>query len=103
LGFKLYFPKGYGSIFFQRRNPDLDYTWYVDSKKYENVQIAEYNIRAFFDAGISGLYYILPNLSVFSSFVFRDEHNPLNQSVPDSDLSSHRYNFYIAASVKYSF
>jgi hypothetical protein len=103
LGFKLYFPKGYGNLFVQRRNPDLDYTWYIDSKKYLNVHEAEYNIRAFFDFGISGLYYFLPYFSVLGSFVFRDEHNPLNKSVPGSNASSHRYNVYLSASVKYSF
>jgi hypothetical protein len=30
LGFKLYFLKGYGQFFIQRRNPDLDYSWYID-------------------------------------------------------------------------
>jgi hypothetical protein len=109
LGFKLYFPKGYGNIFIQRRNPDLDYTWYIDSKKYDDVHldnynnIAEYNIRAFLDFGISGLFFISPDLSVSGSFVFRDEHNPVNQAIPESDRSNHRYNVYLAASVKYLF
>jgi hypothetical protein len=39
LGFKLYYPKGYGSLFLQRRNPDLDYSWFIDSRKYPE----EYN------------------------------------------------------------
>jgi len=107
LGFKLYFPKGYGNLFIQRRNPDLDYTWFIDSKKYTDVYTdvytAERNIRAFFDVGISGLYYFLPNLLVSGSLVFRDEHNPLNRSVPNSSASIHRYNVYLAASIKYSF
>jgi hypothetical protein len=107
LGFKLIFPKGYGQIFVQRRNPDLDYTMYIDSRKYPEEYnngnwIAEGNIRLFLDIGIAGLYYILPNLSVSGSFVFRDERNPLNTS--NSDHSSiHRYNVYLAASVKYAF
>jgi hypothetical protein len=108
LGFKLYYPKGYGQIFVQRRNPDLDYTMYIDYRKYYNDYItgkkfiAEGNIRLFLDIGISGLYYITPNLSVWGSFVFRDEHNPLNVSNEDRS-SIHRYNVYLAASVKYSF
>jgi hypothetical protein len=101
LGFKLYFPKGYGNLFVQRRNPDLDYTWYIDSKKYSNVHEAEYNIRAFLDFGISGLYFIMPNLNVSGSLVFRDEHNPLNKT--NSNVSVHRYNLHLAASIKYSF
>jgi hypothetical protein len=99
LGFKLYFPKGFGNLFIQRRNPDLDYTWFIDSKKYTDVHIAERSIRAFLDIGISGLYYIIPNLSVFGIFVFRIENNPLN----DETLTPYRYNAYFAASVKYSF
>jgi hypothetical protein len=91
LGFKLYFPKGYGNIFFQRRNPDLDYTWYIDRK--------EGDIRAFLDFGISGLYNIMPNLSLYNAFVFRDEHNPVNKR----DISDYRYNVYLATSLKYSF
>ena len=105
LGFKLYFPKGYGSIFVQRRNPDLDYTWFIDSKKSNSsdLNVAENNIRAFIDFGLSGIFYFLPGLSVYSSMVFRDEHNPLNQSIPDTTKSERRFNFYIAASVKYTF
>ena len=99
LGFKLYFPKGYGNIFLQRRNPDLDYTWFIDSKKYTDIQIAERSIRAFFDIGISGLYYIMPNFSVFGFFVFRFENNPLN----DEAKTPYRYNAYFAVSVKYIF
>jgi hypothetical protein len=106
LGFKLYFPKGYGNLFIQRRNPDLDYTFFIDSKKnYENEDPhrAEHNIRAFLDFGLSGLYHVMPNLSVFGSLVFRDEHNPLNQARLNSTYSEHRYNVHLAASVKYSF
>ena len=107
LGFKLYYPKGYGQIFIQRRNPDLDYTMYIDSRKYPNEfangnWVAEGNIRLFMDFGIAGLYYITPKVSVYGSLVFRDEHNPLNVSNPDRS-SIHRYNAYLAASIKYTF
>jgi len=103
LGFKLYFPKGFGNIFLQRRNPDLDYTWYIDSKDLGEYN-AEWNIRAFIDIGISGKYFLSSNLSLFGSLVFRDEHNPLNKSArPDSFKSAHRFNYNIAASVKYTF
>jgi hypothetical protein len=109
LGFKLYFPNGYGNLFIQRRNPDLDYTYFIDSKNQsgnfgQGIWQAEYNIRAFLDFGISILYYVLPNLSVSSSFIFRDEHNPLNRALPDSGgRSEHRYNVQLSASVKYLF
>ena len=108
LGLKLYFPKGYGSLFIQRRNPDLDYTWYIDSKNYpkegETKDIAEGNIRAFFDIGIAGLYYITPGFQISPSLVFRDEHNPLNKSESlTSRASVHRYNLYISLLLKYQF
>jgi hypothetical protein len=109
LGFKLYFPKGYGQIFIQRRNPDLDYTWYIDSKKYppsgETNSIAESNIRAFLDFGLSGLYWITNDISILGSFVFRDEHNPLNESKLNRILpeSLHRYNACFSLVVKYNF
>jgi hypothetical protein len=106
LGFKLYYPKGYGEIFVQRRNPDLDYTWFIDSAKYPQQEYpyrAERNIRAFLDFGISGLYMINDNIQVAGSLVFRDEHNPLNTVDPSSENSIHRYGVHISASVKYVF
>jgi hypothetical protein len=107
LGFQLYFNKGYGGVFIQRRNPDLDFTWYIDSKKYDDIDfpgIAEGNIRMFLDFGISGLFYITNNLSVGGMVVIRDERNPLNQSVSYYDDSSvHRYNFSVSASIRYLF
>jgi hypothetical protein len=114
LGFKLYFPKGYGQIFVQRGNPDLDYTWYVDSKKYpvtypegNFTYIAERNTRAFLDFGLSGLYHINRYLSVTGDMVFRDEQNPLNKGTvlqdPSLETSIHRYNFYISLGFKVSF
>jgi hypothetical protein len=109
LRFKLYYPKGYGQIFIQRRNPDLDYTWYIDVKNQAALHVdgagaADHNIRTFLDIGFSGLYYITNNFSVGGSLVFRDERNPLNRSVSLTDYSSvHRYNAHIAMFVKYAF
>jgi len=103
LGFKLYFPKGFGNLFIQRRNPDLDYTWFIDSKNPGEYN-PEWNIRAFIDAGISGQYFLSPNLSLFASFVFRDDNNPLNKyNLNDGNETVHRFNFNFAAAVKYSF
>jgi len=97
LGFKLYFPKGYGNLFLQRRNPDLDYTWYIDSKKYSGSHV-EQSIRTFLDIGVSNLYYIKPFLSVFGACIFRFETNPLN----DKTNTPYRYNVNLTASIKYS-
>jgi hypothetical protein len=109
LSFKLHFPKGYGQFAFQRRNPDLDYTWYIDSKKYppsgDTNSIAESNIRASLDFGLSGLYWITKVLNVTGSIVFRDEHNPLNASKLNrfQPESLHRYNVYLSFGAKYIF
>ncbi|MDR2409561.1 MAG: capsule assembly Wzi family protein [Bacteroidales bacterium] len=108
LGFKLYFPRGYGQLFIQRRNPDLDYTWFIDSNYYASVynnsEIANWNIRAFWDTGISGLYYINRDISIATSLVFRDEHNPLYKTVSMVDGASvHRYNVYLTLTFKYLF
>jgi hypothetical protein len=94
----LFIPRGYGNIFIQRRNPDLDYTWFIDAMRpYDDPHRAEHNIRAFLDFGLSGLYFLTPNLTVSGSFVFRDEHNPLNQA------SVRRYNFHFSTLVRYTF
>ncbi|GHV82034.1 hypothetical protein AGMMS49991_05920 [Spirochaetia bacterium] len=115
LGFKVYFSRGYGQIFLQRQNPDLDYAWYIDmNKDYSSLPgdksnyVVEWNIRAFFDVGISGHYFITPNLAVSASLIFRDEHNPLNLSPgatnPDIwDISTHQFDFTAFAGVKYLF
>jgi hypothetical protein len=102
LGIKLYFPRGYGQFFLQRRNPDLDYTWFIDSNN--NAEIANWNIRAFLDIGLSGLFSINRNLAVAGSLIFRDEHNPLNKAVSMVDGASvHRYNVYLSLTWKYIF
>ena len=104
---RVFFPKGYVSMFFQRRNPDLDYSYFIDSKKhpeeFKNGNfVSESNIRAFFDIGISGMYCITPDFHASTSVVFRDEHNPLNKSVSLSDHSSvHRYNWHFSLLLKY--
>jgi hypothetical protein len=93
LGFKLYYPKGYGQFFIQRRSPDLDYTWFVDK--------VESNIRASLDFGLAAQYFIINNFALNLTLIVSDEHNPLNTS--DGDRSNHRINTHIAFGVKYTF
>jgi hypothetical protein len=102
LGFKLYFPKGHGQLFVQRRNPDLDYTYYIDSRNPDEYN-AEWNIRTFLDFGISGLYFVTRDLRITSSLVFRDEYNPLNRTSTPAGDAVHRYNVHVALGVQYSF
>ena len=98
LGFKLYYPRGFGQIFIQRRNPDLDYSWYVDPEKSGYQRWL--NIRATMDYGLSGMFYITKDLSVSCSFIFRDEFNPFNVSVDGSEDSVRRFNAYISIGIK---
>lgn len=98
LGFKVYFPIGYINIFIQRRNPDLDYTMYIDNRN--NHDNAESNIRAIYNLGLESSLYILKDVLIKQSFVFSDEHNPLNTSY-GSYSSTHRYNFYYSLLFKW--
>lgn len=98
LGLKVYFPIGNINIFIQRRNPDLDYTMYIDNSN--NHVNAESNIRAIFNFGLESSLYILKNILINQTFVFSDEHNPLNTSY-GSYSSTHRYNFYYSLLFKW--
>jgi hypothetical protein len=100
LGFKLYYPKGYGQVFVQRRNPDLDYIWFIDSKNHPSE--AENNIRMFLDFGVSGLYYITQKMRISGSFAFQNEYNPLNKRT-GSEQSDHRFNIAVSVGMKYQF
>jgi hypothetical protein len=102
LGFKLYYPIGYGQFFIQRRNPDMDYIGYMISgtnivsnldttAKYTT----ERSIRTFLDFGITGIYRIY-NLVFTGSLIFRDERN--HQS---NETLIHHYNFYLSLGFKY--
>lgn len=80
LGFRIYHSKGSIDLFFQRKNPDLDYTMLIDAGAAESPSIAERNIRAMVDIGITTNYYISSNLSLWCKYVFENEHNPQNIS-----------------------
>lgn len=107
LGFKVYNPKGFFNFFIQRRNPDLDYTMYIDAKKdAENIKNgifnAEKNIRCLVDIGLQASYFITNSFSINGKFVFEDEHNPLNINEGDN-RSDHRYNIILNLGLKYNF
>lgn len=81
IGFKLYYKWGSTDFFIQRRNPDLDYTMFIDSKENaENDGAAERNIRVAVDFGISTQFYITSDLRIRGTYVFVAEQNPLNVS-----------------------
>ena len=96
-GLTVYYPRGSVLLFMQRRNPDLDYSMYIDSRA--NGTQAEKNIRAELNFGISGLYYFTDSFNVQLQYVFNNQHNPLN--VASGNTSIHRYNNYINLSLSY--
>lgn len=106
IGYKLYYPKGCFQFYIQRRNPDLDYTFYIDAKNDKQSDdghwVIEENIRAMMIYGIKAYHYITPQFLINGEFAFVDEHNPLNKSTPEH-TSAKRYNCYINTSFKYLF
>ena len=95
IGFKLYHPKGYWNLFFQRNNPDLDYTWYIDRS-----DVPERSVRVKLILGTDALYFLTENLTISGGLTSCYELNPLN----DNDAASNRrLNFLIHAAVKYNF
>jgi hypothetical protein len=96
LGCKIYYTKGYINCFIQRRNPNMDYTWFIDADSNDSV---EESIRSMLDFGISGLYFITENFSSTLKCVIIDDRNPMNDSNADP---SERYNFYTAVTLKYT-
>lgn len=110
VSYMLYYPKGSTKLFVQRVNPDLNYSYFLaprdSSSKYPNSDVKA-SIRVIFDIGISSLYYINKNLYVSGSFIFSDEHNPLNINPNEinniSNKSVHRYNIISQFSLSYLF
>ncbi|SEQ81821.1 Capsule assembly protein Wzi [Treponema bryantii] len=108
LGIEFLYPSGSFTLFVQRRNPDLDYTMYIDSRKqsedYSNKKwTAEANIRANFDFGMNYTFFATQDLIMKLNFVFNDEHNPLNYNPYYGKHSSHRLNFVFGLNIHYIF
>ena len=95
LGIKLFYPKGMGTLFFQRVNPDNDFTWFKDIV--DNFETAQESIRTNFSVGINGLYYITKDLWLKGQFVFIKEYNPTYRYF---DLSQ-RFNTSTSVSIQY--
>lgn len=106
LGFTLYHNNGALTLFGQRRNPDLDYTMYIDSKKFEyGSGTAETNIKDILDFGIKSTYYIRGKTCINTGIIFEDIHNPLNRSQNNGNSfkSEIMYNFSLIFGIKYNF
>ena len=84
-----------GTLFFQRVNPDNDFTWFKDIV--DNFEVAQENIRTNFSVGINGLYYITKDLWIKGQFVFIKEYNPTYSHL---DLPK-RFNTFSSISIQY--
>ena len=104
LGFKVNYTKGSVTLFAQRKNPDLDYTMFIDSRHKasdynSNTWSAEGSIRAKIDFGLDATYYATNDLLLAGNFIFEDEHNPLNYAPAYGSIR--RINCIFALSLKY--
>lgn len=105
LGLNLYYDKGDNLIFFQRTNPDLDYTMFIDSKKEPSQaegHSAQANIRTTLSLGITGNYFIFKELKIHYGVIITDDMNFQNISNENS-ASKHRINGTFVAGIKYYF
>ncbi|QTQ14066.1 hypothetical protein HRQ91_06125 [Treponema parvum] len=96
MGFKLYHPNGFWKIFFQRRNPDLDYTWHYDVA--HSGWGAETNIRVLLIGGMETLYYLSKDIYFTAGLTVIREKSPLNNGNP-----ANRNGLHAQFSVKYNF
>lgn len=96
IGFKLVYPKGFTNFFFQRENPDLDYTMYMDTDK-GNVE-REDSIRALLSTGIQTSYFITNSFMIFGGIVGIFDMNPQN----DHSKDALRFNLNINLGLKYN-
>ena len=104
-GVKVYFPRGSAGLFLQRRNPDLDYTWFTDlglgrARYTANNVLWEKSIRATFGGGVTGSFFLTRAFRLDGRFDVVNEWNPLN----DIESSPHtRLNLHAELTGKYSF
>ncbi|GHV40953.1 hypothetical protein AGMMS49546_15830 [Spirochaetia bacterium] len=109
LGFKLYYPKGFGLLYFYRNNPDNNYLY----KDTINTTVASptgtaigfHNFKASFSWGIGALYYITKSLTVSGEFSHQFIVNPTFESntIPDVQFEDREmHNFRITLGIKYS-
>jgi hypothetical protein len=103
---RLYYKKGFSSIFIQRSNPDNNFLY---SQAVENVadhgelSIKLYRtFKAVFALGISSSYYITPHFNITGGFVYNPIINPLYKNDENRmDMVIHNFVFQMGA--RYTF
>ena len=107
--YKLFYPKGSTEVFLYRINPDLNYSYFLaprDKTSKEPNNLVKSSIRAIVNIGVSSIYQITNDILIKGTFIFSDEHNPLNSNtnLKNNDYNSeHRYNIITNITLKYSF
>lgn len=101
IGFKLYSNNWFADFFIQRRNPDMDYSWYIDSVKNEDYDSHD-NVRVILTFGVSGGIFVQKNKVITSSVIYNYEQNPTNISNPNRTPIV-RNNFCIHIGLQYNF
>jgi hypothetical protein len=89
-GFKLIYKDGYGLLFLQRQNPDLDYFWFIGNTVHHGLPQNTY-----FNVGISGVRFFMSNTIISGTLAFRYEENLPNIN------SGQRFNINFSVFVKY--
>lgn len=104
LELKLFSHNNIISIFLNRNNPDLNYSYFQDKEDPESEEPKadkKKRIRANLSIGISDTLFIKDNLLSNFGLIFTDEHNPLNINNLKNGDSTHRYNFTFICEISY--
>lgn len=97
LGVKFYYAKGYLQLFGQRRNPDLDYTMFIDS--HINKGDALYFVRTNLDFGLRSLFFINKSSQIEGAFIYDLNYNPTIKAPDAYKMNNYVFNLKI----KYNF
>ena len=84
----------------QRLNPDLDYTWFIDSKNKADDNNAERNIKVCVDLGTHFEHFFTASFSVSLGYVGELIINSLNVANPSRD---YKINNAFSLGGKYTF
>jgi hypothetical protein len=105
LGFKVYYPKGYGTIFVYRFNPDNDYLYATTIKKVDNDADSRnwLNYRASLSIGLDSSYFITKNISLFGSFIYNLILNPLYNFDFAQIHDTYLHNFHLGMGTSFYF
>lgn len=99
LGLKFRTQKSTYTTFIQRRNHDLDYTWYLDDNSDNRT---ETSIRASLDYGIAALFFANQSLKLNTTFIINRNFNATNND-NDKNANSLNFNFVYQFGIKYNF